>query len=468
MELNQRVGVKSLKLGIGVVGVALISSTTFGATSYVKNEVLVRYKDGANRSKLQMSGIRAELGIQKVQRYSGTFGSFEKVTLDGSISVEEAVKSLQASGMVEYAQPNYLVHTMKSELAVSTKQAVKSEFFQPLNLLGGWPIDPPKSKDPEVLPPPAEGPVVADPRESELYGMNLIGAQKARAMVQNNSSKTVIVGVIDTGIDYNHEDLSFNVARSTDKNGKVMVGYDFANNDALPFDDNGHGTHTSGTVAGVGYNGVGVIGVAPRAKVMGLKFLTGQGSGSTGDAISAIEYAVKAGVRILSNSWGGEGPVVEKDALSDAIKEAAKADVLFVAAAGNSSLDNDGSKRGYPASYKIDNIISVAATDDKDQLASFSNYGKTTVHLAAPGVKVLSSIPGGGYKAYSGTSMATPHVAGAAALLLTANPKLSAVQLKKILLSSVDKVEGLADKTITGGRLNVAKAMQMALNMKRR
>jgi len=452
---------RAIVLGVLVATQSILGVGLANAGSYVPNEVLVRYKPGADRSRAQMTNIRTLLSISKVQRYSGSFGSFEKIVLAKNTNVANAVRTLSQLPGVEYAQPNYIVHTM-NETQPRIKANKNLEMFSPLNALSSasWPIDPPKAKDPELAPAPSEGPSLADPLEKELYGMALIGAKDA--WKSNQGSRDVTVAVIDTGIDYNHEDLALNLFRSQGSDGQTNIGYDFANGDALPFDDAGHGSHTAGTVGGVGFNGVGVVGVSPKAKIMALKFLAGNGSGSTSDAISAIEYSVKNGARILSNSWGMEGPVVSRDALYDAIAEAGKKDVLFIAAAGNSSIDNDGGTRGYPASYELANIISVAATDSTDTLAEFSNYGKKTVHLAAPGVKILSTIPGGGYKAYSGTSMATPHVAGAAALLLSANPKLTALQVKKILLDSADKIEGLKEKTITGGRLNVAKAMQLA------
>ena len=235
-----------------------------------------------------------------------------------------------------------------------------------------------------------------------------------------------MVAIIDTGIDYTHPDLAANIWTNpgeiagdgidNDGNGYVddVHGYDFVNNDGDPMDDHFHGTHTAGTVGAVGNNGVGVTGVNWQVKLMALKFLGASGSGSVSGAVSALEYAVTMGVRLSNNSWGGGG---YSQALYDAIKNSQVIGHVFVAAAGNSGVNSD-LQPAYPASYDLDNIISVAAIDSSDNLASFSNRGVVTVDLAAPGVAVLSTVLGGGYASYSGTSMATPHVTGAAALAL--------------------------------------------------
>lgn len=305
---------------------------------------------------------------------------------------------------------------------------------------------------------PAEvSPPVADPDLAKAYGLAKIGATEAWA--EHKGAKSMIVAVIDTGVDYNHEDLSFNMWRNpTPKDGDV-VGYDFVHNDGLPFDDNEHGTHTSGTVGAVGGNGKGVSGVAQRVSIMGLKFLSGEGSGTTADAIRAIDYAIEHGAKVLSNSWGGKGDDGNK-ALYDSIERAKAKDVLFIASAGNDGTDNDGRDPAYPAAFDNDNLIAVAATDAKDAKAFFSNFGKKTTHVAAPGVNVYSTTPGNKYAQLSGTSMACPHVAGAAALLWSKNPTWTYKKVKDTLLATVDKLPSLEGKTVTGGRINLLKALR--------
>jgi subtilisin family serine protease len=229
-------------------------------------------------------------------------------------------------------------------------------------------------------------------------------------------------------------------------------------------DDNGHGTHVSGTIGATGGSGAGVVGVSWIASVMGLKFLDARGSGTTADAINAIEFAIQArqalglaaNVRVLSNSWGGGG---FSQLLLDEINKANASDMVFVAAAGNAGSNNDKTAN-YPSNYAAPNVVAVAATDSNDRLASFSNYGATTVDLGAPGVNVLSTYPGNRYAYMSGTSMATPHVSGAAALVLAACDTGTAA-LINALLGGVDKIPALAGMTLTGGRLNVNNAISV-------
>ncbi|GAC1419675.1 MAG: hypothetical protein NVSMB62_12650 [Acidobacteriaceae bacterium] len=287
-----------------------------------------------------------------------------------------------------------------------------------------------------------------------------IGAEAAWNVTTGTSN--VVVGVVDTGIDYNHPDLASNVWTNPGGIGGCPAGthgFNAITKGCDPMDDGYHGTHVSGTIGAVGNNSAGVVGVNWTTSIMALKFLDGSGSGTTSDAIAAIEFAIQAkaagvNVRVLSNSWGGGS---SSQALLDEINKANAYDILFVAAAGNGSANNDYVPT-YPASYDAPNIISVAATDNGDNLASFSNYGANSVHLGAPGVSILSTRPGNAYAYMSGTSMATPHVAGAAALILSTST-LNTAQLKSTILSSVDPVSGLAGRTVTGGRLNICKAI---------
>ncbi|UZO76240.1 S8 family serine peptidase [Microcystis aeruginosa str. Chao 1910] len=273
--------------------------------------------------------------------------------------------------------------------------------------------------------------------------------------------------LIDTGVDYNHQDLVGNIWTNpgeiandgidNDGNGYIddIRGWDFAYNDNNPSDVYGHGTHVSGTIAGKGNNGVGVTGVAWNAKIMPLKFLDDTGSGSTSNAILAIDYATDKGVKLTNNSWGGGG---YSQALYDAINAAGQAGALFIAAAGNDAKNTDTSP-SYPASYNLANIISVASTTRTDSLSSFSNYGLTSVDLGAPGSEIYSTTPNNTYATYSGTSMASPHVTGAAALLWSQNPTWTAQQVKNTLMNTGDPLASLAGKTVSGKRLNVFNAL---------
>jgi len=289
-----------------------------------------------------------------------------------------------------------------------------------------------------------------DPRFGELWGLQNTGQSisgvvgKVGADIRavpawdiSTGSTANVVAVVDTGIDYTHPDLAGNVwsapSSFTVNIGGVDItcpagshGFNAISSSCDPMDDNYHGTHVSGTIGGVGSNAVGVVGVNWTASIMGAKFLNSGGSGTTAAAINAIEFAVQAklaftstgdaNVRVLNNSWGGGG---FSQALLDEINRANANDILFVAGAGNNGLNNDASSF-YPASYNASNVVAVAATDNMDNLASFSNFGATSVDLGAPGVSVLSTIPGGFYEYLDGTSMATPQVSGAAALVLSA------------------------------------------------
>ncbi len=315
-----------------------------------------------------------------------------------------------------------------------------------------------------------------DPLFANLWGLKNTGQTGGTPYSDINAesawdittgSDDVVVAVIDTGIDYLHPDLAQNMWTNTgeiagnsiddDDNGFVddVYGYDFVSNDGDPMDEHNHGTHCAGTIGARGNNSTGVAGVNWRCKLMACRFLDASGSGSVADAIEGINYAVANGADILSNSWGGGGYSATLEA---AIENAKDNGVLFVAAAGNSAENTDVTPH-YPSSYDVENVIAVAATDDDDALASFSNYGQHTVHIAAPGVSILSTVRNNAYNWYNGTSMATPHVAGAAALLLANDPTMSVYELKSRLLWTGDVVDSLSTKTITSRRLNVYNAL---------
>ncbi len=362
---------------------------------------------------------------------------------------------------------------------------------------------------------------------------NAYGSQAGEAWAAGFIGKTTtVVGDVDTGIDYTHPDLYLNVwlnqgelpvgiaAVDTDADGLItfrdlnqianaafvsdlnsngridagdlladnrwangldndgngyiddLIGWDFVNNDNNPYDDHNHGTHTSGTIGAMGGNGAGVAGVNWNIQIMGLKFLSGKGSGTLADAVRALDYYTDAAARDRSagwasefvgtnNSWGGGGYT---QYLQDAITRAAQQDLVFVAAAGNSSANNDITQ-SFPANFSTlttagyESVISVAALASDGSLASYSNFGSTTVDLAAPGSGIWSTIAGGRYASSSGTSMATPHVTGALALLASMHPEYSASQLRSVLLSTTAFTPSLIGKTVTGGRLDIGALM---------
>jgi subtilisin family serine protease/uncharacterized membrane protein len=406
----------------------------------VAREVLVRFHDSQQTQRAP--GNVPETDPERVERL-GPSGLLR--VRSRSLSVTALLSALASRGDVAYAEPNYVVRA----------------FDEPTDPL--WPQLWGLKNIGQAVNGGVAGLAGADIRVSEAWTHTL-------------GSELNVVAVVDTGIDYTHPDLAPNMWSAPGPFTVTIDGTDIAcpagshgfNAIELscdPMDDHNHGSHVAGTIGAAGDNGIGVVGVNRVARIMGLKFLDASGSGSVGDAIRAIEFArqVKqafgptqsANVRILSNSWGGGG---FSQALLDAINAAAAADMLFVAAAGNSGYPTDFFPT-YPASYNAASIVSVAATTNTDERAWFSNYGSTTVDLGAPGVNILSTTRGNTYSFFSGTSMATPHVSGAAALVLS-RCSLDTEDLKEALLSSVDPVASLASKTVTGGRLNVNSAIE--------
>jgi subtilisin family serine protease len=413
---------------------------------YAPDEIIVKFEAGTSDETISIINSKnLVISLEKLMKKNPNAVENEKtkilkkhgidriylLKLQKNSDVSEMVSKYSENPDVEYAEPNYKVHV--------------------------------------------DATIPNDSYFSLLWGMHNTGQSGGtvdadidapEAWDTTKGNDTIVVAVIDSGVDYNHLDLNDNIWTNphetpgdgidNDHNGYVddIRGWDFYNNDNNPYDDNGHGTHCSGTIAAEGNNGIGVAGVSWNTKIMPLKFLNRTGSGYTFGAISAVTYATQNGADIMSNSWGG-GSYTQ--ALENAISAANDAGILFVAAAGNAGSDNDALPH-YPSSYNVDNIISVAATDRYDNLASFSNYGLISVDLGAPGVDILSTYPGG-YAWGSGTSMATPHVAGAAALIKAHYPNISVADLKAKMLNSVDSIDALAGKTVTGGRLNVANCL---------
>lgn len=405
--------------------------------------------------------------------------------------VKAQLQSFLESGSILHVQKNFKLKTMKNPSLQAALQKYLAAHPEQANAQ----FRAPDARDNPAIPAAPGQTTGADPLLSKQWGMTDIGLQNALKI--NPGSNNIIVAVIDTGVDYTHEDLLPNMWRNSkeipdnniddDANGYVddIVGWDFLDNDNKPYDlaaaslgdilnggNPGHGTHCAGNVAARGNNGKGISGVAPNAQIMAMRFIGEQGT--TDAAIKSIRYAVDNGAKVLSNSWGSEGEdsadADENQALRDAVQYAADHDVLFVAAAGNSTINNDVSeKRAYPASYDHDNIIAVAAVDSQNKIASFSNYGATKVDIAAPGVKVFSTTVGSQYSDsvipmlganWDGTSMACPHVAGAAALYWSAHPEKTYAEVKQAILSSAVAIPALQGKTLTGAKLNVEKLMQ--------
>jgi thermitase len=406
---------------------------------YIEGEYLVKLKDGYTKSFL----AEKTAGMEVTQTMNLTIGDVAVVKT--TLKSYQAMDLLKSNPAVEIVEPNYIYR------AIDTVRESYADI---------------------------RGILTNDPRFDKLWGLKNTGANEPAGSRGNSSpsgkagadvnaeaawqitkgSDNVVIAVIDTGVDYNHEDLRANAwVNEAEKNGRAGVdddgngyvddvyGYDFANNDGDPMDDNGHGTHCSGTIAAEHDNAIGIAGVMANAKIMGIKFLTGSGSGSLDNAVRSIDYATKMNVDIMSNSWGGGG---FSQIMKQSIEAAKNKGIVFTAAAGNSASDNDQTPH-YPSNYQVDNVISVAAHNYNDQMASFTCYGKRTVHVAAPGRNILSTTPGDSYAVYSGTSMATPHVTGVVGLYIAEHGRTNVKTLRDKLMAS--SIFGTAYRRTTVG-----------------
>jgi subtilisin family serine protease len=413
--------------------IALSETRSFG-----RPEVLVKFKSGVSLESIEsLTSQRNDRVEDRIENVAGWTSIDDLDNADAAAIVAEYSKLPE----VEYAEPNFDIS------------------------LEEGPLEP-------ILP--------GDPQFNDQWALANSGQRGGKqgadisatlAWATTTGNENVVVAVLDTGVDYAHEDLVENMwfrPASMDPYhdsdlGTVddSRGYNAIDSASDPMDDNGHGTHCAGIIGAEGENNLGIAGVNWKVKIMPLKFMNAGGSGTTKDAIEAINYVIdrkKAGVnvRIISASWGS---TQKSRALEDVIRKAYENDILFVAAAGNATVDNDR-RPHFPSSYNVPNVISVAALDRNDQLAKFSNWGAKSVAIAAPGVEILSTWLGNQYEEKSGTSMATPVVAGVAALILAENPRMSVDDLRKKLMDSTDPIVALKGKTVSGGRINAAKALE--------
>lgn len=400
----------------------------------VPGELLIGFRSGVSAADQQK--LLKSIGGAEKKSFTKIHGALVQVP---AADVTSALESLRKDPRIRYAEPNYIV---------------------------------------------TAGQLPNDPSFGNTWGLNNTGQtingvpgtadadiDAPEAWNVTTGSPSVTVAVIDTGVDYTHPDLASQIwinpgencagcrndGIDNDKNGYVddWHGWNFVANSNNPMDDHGHGTHVAGTIGASGNNGIGVAGVNWNVRIMPLKFLNAQGSGTIANAVSAVLYAAQNGADVMNNSWAGPD---FSQALADAIGVADQRNSLFVAAAGNDGTDNDTSPT-YPASFDNPNVLAVAATDNRDNLAFFSNTGRASVDIGAPGVDIYSTWPGSAYQFLSGTSMATPHVAGAAALAKAAFPSATAVGLKDLLLNTADPNPSLARMTTSGARLNVGNAV---------
>lgn len=415
---------------------------------FVPGEVIVKFRAGASPTARARALGRANASVAEriVTARMRAGGDDEGITLVRSgLPTQAAIAALKEDADVEYAEPNWIYQ----------HQATSNDtYFTNGSLWGMYG--------------PASSPA------------NQFGSQAAAAWAAGKTNcSNVYIGIIDEGYMFAHEDLAANAGTNPgevagngvddDGNGLIddVYGWDFDGNNSSVFDGTGddHGTHVAGTIGGVGGNAKGVAGVCWSVKLMNAKFLGNRG-GTTANAVKAVDYftdlKVRHGMNLVatSNSWGGGG---FSQALQDAIGRAEAAGILFIAAAGNSTYNCDTSTACYPAEYPNANVLAVASITSTGAISSFSNYGATTIDIGAPGSAIWSTVPQSskgkvisGYASYSGTSMATPHVSGAAALYAATHPGATASQIKAAILSSAVPTPSLSGKTLTGGRLNVS------------
>jgi subtilisin family serine protease len=395
--------------------------------SYKEGEVVIKFSRTCTPE--EAADIAAALGATVKYRFRISEAEHWRISLR---SVAEAIQLFGSDPRVEYILPNYRIY-----------------------LDSTYPND---------------------PRFNQLWGMYNRGEVRGQADADIDATDAwdietggdIIVGVCDSGVDYTHEDIAANIfinpneipdnGIDDDNNGFIddVRGWDFGDEDNDPMDPHGHGTHVSGTIAAVGNNGIGVTGVNWNAKILPLKIVDSQGDGFTAPAAKAIEYAILMGARVTNHSWGGGNPF---QPLKDAIIAAEEAGVLTVASAGNAGRRLDSRYQHFPAGLPYDGIVSVANTTRDDRLAGSSNWSPVTVDLGAPGSGVVSTTPNNNYESFSGTSMSAPHVTGAIALIWSHAPHLTLMEMKNLLITTVDSLPDLIGTTVSGGRLNLHRAL---------
>jgi subtilisin family serine protease len=403
-------GVIAVFVFLSLTSLPMVFAETNSIAEYRTDQILIQPKAGINRTKL--TAFHAAHG-GKMKRTFNRMGGMQVITLPAGETVPGFLARYRQSGLVEFAEPDYLGHIYSTI-----------------------------PNDPKYL-------------DGTLWGLNAIDAPEGWDVL--TSASNIVVVVIDTGVRYTHEDLAANMWINPNDGSH---GLNVLTGTSDPSDDSGHGTGVAGVLGAVGNNGKGVTGVAWQVQIMACKCFNNLGVGSVSAVVTGLEYAQTNGARIINASWGFPDSL----ALSNAIYSLRDSNIIVVAACGNSATDIDLSPI-YPASYHFDNIVTVAYTTRTDTLASASNYGATSVHLAAPGDQIFSTFGAldNFYLAQSGTSFAAPYVSGALALMLAKYPTESYQQIIQRLLNATDPLPSLAGKCVTGGRLNLKKALNPSI-----
>ncbi|MBI3018816.1 MAG: S8 family serine peptidase [Deltaproteobacteria bacterium] len=399
--------------------------------AHTSNEIIVKYREASMEDILSNKGSAStpafilRLSHAKKLKLQKSFPAFNIYAFEvpETQSVEAMVGELKDDPNIEFSEPNFLLKTAHFSLTAFALESVSGD------AIGVFELKP-----------------------------------------EMTQTEPLLIGVVDTGIDTTHPVLQNRIWTNfqeiagngidDDGNGYIddIHGWNFSSGTNDPFDDHGHGTHVAGTLSGV--SSPFTVDTTGNFKLVPLKFLDSEGTGTTLNAISAISYGLQIGVKVFNNSWGGGGFSM---ALHDVITQTYKKGILMVAAAGNENQDVEESPV-YPASFEHPNLISVAAMTSLGSLAWFSNYGKVSVDLGAPGVSVYSTLPlpGGQYGIMSGTSMATAYISRVAMLMMDQNRSLSVFQIKKIMMETVTAASSLADVTVSGGIVNAAQALAIS------
>jgi subtilisin family serine protease len=410
-------------------------------------EVLVRFREGVSAERVQ--ALTAGLN-DEVEDEIEAVGNLYSIDDRDDADAEQVAAEYAALPEVLYSEPNARI-----EVEPRASFSIYRDFVASLD---SGPNDPLFPEQWALI------------NRGQREGKDKADINAVTAWAKTRGSDEVVVAVLDSGVDYAHADLVENMWVRPDHldpyfDDELGAFDDFHGFSAVassrdPMDENGHGTHVAGIIGARGNNNLGVTGINWNVRIMPLKFMGRGGFGTTKDAIEAINYAVErkqagVNVRVINASWGSR---MKSKALEDAIRAAGREGILFVAASGNDGSDADR-RPHYPSNYDLPNVLSVAAMNRRDELASFSNYGAKSVHLAAPGAEILSTWLGDSYEEHSGTSMATPVVAGVAALVLSTEPDLDVRALRSRLLETGDALDVLKGKVSSGRRVNAARAV---------